>query len=212
VKLVSINVSLAKEVSYHDKLISTGIFKKPINESVYVHPFGLDGDQQVDLINHGGEHKAVYAFSADHYDYWRQELTKPTIQFGEFGENLTITDLDEKTLCIGDHIQIGTCVLEVTQPRVPCFKLGMALDAVHLPKAFIAHGATGIYFRVVTTGEINLNDTLSIIYREPHQLSVHTLFNAYFDPNFSNALDVMITANQIEALSDEWREKVTSRL
>lgn len=211
-KLVSINVSLAKDVHYNDKTVSTGIFKKPVDDdSVFVSQFQIDGDQQVDLVNHGGEHKAVYAFSANHYDYWRQQLAKP-LHYGQFGENLTITDLDEKNLCIGDQIQIGQCVLEVTQPRVPCFKLGIALDLATMPKQFTAHGATGIYFRVITTGYIQQGDAVTIVHRHPKKLSVHSLFNAYFDKAFTNADDIMLKADTIVELSDEWRQKVQSRL
>lgn len=212
-KLVSINVSLAKEVQYNDKKVSTGIFKQPVDDdSVFVSQFKLDGDQQVDLVNHGGEHKAVYGFSANHYTFWRQQLAKPSLQYGQFGENLTITDLDEKVLCIGDQIQIGSCLLEVTQPRVPCFKLGIALDQASMPKQFIEHGATGIYFRVISTGYIQHGDEVELIYRHPEQLSVHSLFNAYFDKSYSNADHIFRRANTIAALSDEWRQKVESRL
>ncbi|MDF1588830.1 MAG: MOSC domain-containing protein [Gammaproteobacteria bacterium] len=211
-KLVSLNVSLAKETRYNDKIISTGIFKKPVDQSVFVSQFSLDGDQQVDLENHGGEHKAVYAFSANHYDHWRQHLAKPSLRYGQFGENLTITNLDEKKLCIGDQIQIGDCILEITQPRVPCFKLGIALDLPSMPKQFIAHGATGIYFRVISTGNIQHGDDVNVVFRQPQQLSVHTLFNAYFDTSFENAHAVMVQANSITELSDEWRQKVQSRL
>lgn len=211
-KLVSINVSLAKDIHYNDKIISTGIFKKPVDESVFVSQFRLDGDQQADLDNHGGEHKAVYAFSATHYDYWRQHLAKPSLRYGQFGENLTITNLDEKKLCIGDQVQIGDCILEITQPRVPCFKLGIAFDLSTMPKQFVAYGATGIYFRVISTGQIQQGDDVKVIFRHPQQLSVHTLFNAYFDKSFENAHAIMVQANSIAELSNEWRQKVQSRL
>jgi len=210
-KLVSVNVSLAVDVEYNNKLVSTGIFKKPIHTDVLVSPQGLTNDQQADLKNHGGEHKAVYAFSANHYDYWRESLDRPELAFGQFGENLTISNLDEATLCIGDQIQIGDCVLEITQPRVPCFKLGIALEMKEMPKLFVQHGATGIYFRVLQAGTINTNSEIKLVYQHPKQLSIYSLFNAYFDKNFIGSTAVMALAAEIPQLSNEWREKVLVR-
>ena len=210
-KLVSVNVSLARDVNYKDKVVSTGIFKQASVDPVFVHAFGIEGDQQVDLVNHGGEYKAVYGFSAQHYPYWQQQLAKQ-LRYGQFGENLTITDLDERQLCIGDQIQIGDCLLEITQPRVPCFKLGIALDDSTMPKRFVQYGATGIYFKVISTGEIKTGDAVSISYRHPEHVSVFDLFNAYFDKTMINAKQILQKAEQVSALSDEWREKVLSRL
>jgi MOSC domain-containing protein YiiM len=211
-KLVSLNISLAKQVKYNDKIVSTGIFKEATANSVSVNQFSLEGDQQVDLKNHGGEHKAVYGFAAEHYDYWREQLTKPYLKYGQFGENLTISGLDENRLCIGDRIQINDCILEITQPRVPCFKLGIALDQKDMPKQFIEHGATGIYFRVIQQGTLNVNDAVRVVYSHPEKLSVHTLFNAYFDQSFENSLSIIQRAANIAELSAEWQEKVNSRL
>lgn len=210
-KLLSINVSQAREVEYNGKLIKTGIFKKPVSGSIMITAHHIVGDEQVDLVNHGGEHKAVYAFSAEHYDYWQQQLGME-LHFGQFGENLTISNLDERTLCIGDQIQIGDVVLEVTQPRVPCFKLGIALALKTMPKLFIEHGYTGIYFRIIKSGTIIAGDSVTVIYKHPDKLSVHTLFNAYFDKRFNHAHDVMQLASNNHALSNEWMEKVTQRL
>lgn len=211
-KLVSVNVSLPIEINYNNTQISTSIFKKPVAGKVSVGEFNLAGDKQVDLENHGGGHKAVYAFSAEQYDYWRQQLTRPELHYGQFGENLTIRGLDESLLCIGDQLQIGDCILEVTQPRVPCFKLGIALTLTTMPKKFIQHGHTGIYFKVLKMGLIESGDKVTRIYQSPQQLSVRTLFMAYFYPDFTDAERVMNLAVKLHALSDEWREKVLTRL
>lgn len=211
-KLVSVNVSLPVEIDYNSSRISTSIFKKPVAGEVAVHEFKLAGDQQVDLENHGGGHKAVYAFATEQYDYWRQVLARAELHYGQFGENLTISRLDEASLCIGDQIQIGGCILEATQPRVPCFKLGIALGLETMPIQFIQHGHTGIYFKVLKMGSITTGDNVIRVYQHPHQLAVKTLFLAYFDPDFMNAEEVLKTAAKTPELSDEWREKVLARL
>lgn len=211
-KLESINVSLPVTVEYNNKIISTGIFKKPTQDSIAVSHQGLAGDQQVDLTNHGGEHKAVYAFSAQHYHYWRKVLNRPDLCYGQFGENLTISELDESKLCIGDHLQIGECILEITQPRVPCFKLGMALERSDMPKLFVQHGATGIYFRVLHPGSINSGSKVELTYQQPRQLSVYSLFNAYFDKHFDGAKQIIQLATTVPALSQEWQQKINDRL
>jgi len=210
-KLVSVNVSLPVEIDYNNTRIATSIFKKPVTGKVTVNDT-LAGDQQVDLENHGGGHKAVYALATEQYDYWRQTLNRPELHYGQFGENLTISGLDEASLCIGDQIKVGDCILEATQPRVPCFKLGIALSLNTMPKQFIQHGHTGIYFKVLKKGIITAGDEVMRSYQHPHQLAVKTLFKAYFDPNFMGANQVMKTAAEIIELSDEWREKVLARL
>jgi len=210
--VLSVNVSLPVEIEFNNKTISTSIFKKPVEGLIPVSQLNLKGDQQVDLENHGGGHKAVYAFSANEYGYWQQALDRQDLHFGQFGENLTISQLDESRICIGDRLQINDCILEVTQPRVPCFKLGIALANKHMPKLFIEHAATGIYFKVIQAGELQTGNQVDIIYQHPEKLAVKTLFNAYFDKQFIDAHSVMQRANKIDALSDEWREKVSARL
>ncbi len=211
-ELKSINISLSKEVEYNGERIQTGIFKKPVTGTVQITETHVAGDQQVDLKNHGGEHKAVYGYSVNHYDYWRTALDKPDLAFGQFGENLSITDLDEATLCIGDQLQIGDCILEITQPRVPCFKLGIAMGLRTMPKLFIEQANTGIYFRIIQPGTISTGQNVDLIRQHSEQLSVQQLFKAYFDKTFVGANEVMQRAETIPQLSSEWREKVLSRL
>lgn len=211
-ELLSVNVSLPVEVEYNGKQFSTSIFKKAVFDTVAVSELGLEGDQQVDLENHGGGHKAVYAFSVEHYDYWIEQLDLDGLTLGEFGENLSISELDESQICIGDQLKINDLIIEVTQPRVPCFKLGMVFNDKTFPKQFIKHGATGIYFKVLQTGSIQVGDRATLHYQHPEQLSVQTLFKAYFDKDFIKPLDVMKRAAGITQLSDEWRQKVLARL
>lgn len=210
----SVNVSLAKQVSYKNKRLSTGIFKQPVSGAVALNKHHFAGDEQVDKVNHGGEHKAVYGFAADHYAFWQDRLGLDALSFGQFGENLTIEGLDERRLAIGDRLQVGETVLEITQPRVPCFKLGLAFQREDMPRLFVAHAATGIYFRVIKTGTVTAGDSVSVLAAHPQQLTVQRLFRAYFDKTLpeEEKLPVLRQALSIDALSTEWRDKLENRL
>ncbi|WP_438969906.1 MOSC domain-containing protein [Methylophaga sp.] len=213
-KVRSVNISLPKPVQYKDKTILTGIFKQAVHERITVTPLNLKGDQQVDLKNHGGEHKAVYGFSSDHYLFWQNKLALDNLPFGKFGENLTIDGLDETVLCIGDQIQVGQSLLEITQPRVPCFKLGLAFELNEMPRLFVENAATGIYFRVIETGSVGAGDAVYRIAADPEELTVQQLFKAYFDKTMpaDEKRRRLQRALKIDALSMEWREKVETRL
>ncbi|PKM09947.1 MAG: MOSC domain-containing protein [Gammaproteobacteria bacterium HGW-Gammaproteobacteria-10] len=209
-KLLSINVAEPVAVEQAGRSVATAIFKKPVAGPVYVGRMNLDGDRQGDSKNHGGADKAVYAFSYDHYAYWSAVLNKPDMPYGQFGENLSIAGLDEALINIGDQLEIGGCLLEVSQPRIPCFKLGLALDVPNMPRLFIERGATGIYFRVLREGEIATGDPVEIVRRGRHQLAVKTLFTSYFDPQRQNP-EALATALEIPELALEWRRKILNK-
>lgn len=211
-KLISINTSLPTEIEYQGRKISTGIFKIPVEGSVFVAKNNLNNDLQADLKNHGGEHKAVYAFSSDHYPYWGDVLQNTNLNPGVFGENLTISGFDESTLHIGDQLSVGECILEITQPRVPCFKLGIAVNNKNMPRLFIDNYATGIYLRVLKEGHIESGNNVERIKSGAFQVSVYSLFRAYFDKNYQGATSVMERAVQIPELSSEWFKKLSLRL
>ncbi len=210
----SVNVSLPKQVQHKNKTVSTGIFKQAVSGRVTVNAFNLDGDKQVDLVNHGGEHKAVYGFAAEHYAFWQQKLGLAALPFGKFGENLTVAGLDEAKLCIGDRLKVGQSLLEISQPRVPCFKLGIAFERDDMPRLFVEQAATGIYFRVIETGSVAAGDTVTLAEPHPTELSVQRLFRAYFDKSLpeNEKTPVLKQALEIDALSHEWREKLEKRL
>ncbi|GFO73927.1 hypothetical protein BPLS_P0273 [Bathymodiolus platifrons methanotrophic gill symbiont] len=210
--LLSINTSRPIDVDYQGKTISTGIFKKPIDAPVFVTQANLKDDLQADLKNHGGEHKAVYAFSSDHYPYWRNTLQNPELKPGSFGENLTISGFDESTLHIGDQLSIGQCILEITQPRVPCFKLGIAVGNKNMPRLFIENFATGIYLRVLQEGVIETGNKVEVIKEGTSRVSVQSLFRAYYDKGFQDPRSVLEKVVLIPELSAEWSKKVTARL
>jgi len=127
-RIVSVNVGMPREVAWKGMTARTGIFKEPVDGPVMIDKLNLAGDSQADLTVHGGEEKAVYAYPAEHYEYWRHELPDVSLSWGMFGENLTTEGLSEDTLCVGDRLSIGSTVLQVTQPRVPCYKLALRFD------------------------------------------------------------------------------------
>src|SRR5229473_483320 len=132
-KLVSVNTGMPREVSWHGRIVTTAIFKEPAKGRVALRKLNLDGDRQADLTVHGGEHKAVYCYSLAHYDYWKKELPGRELPMGMFGENFTIEDagpeLLEESVHLGDRFSIGTAEVAVTQPRLPCYKLGVRLES-----------------------------------------------------------------------------------
>lgn len=211
-KLLSINISLEKEISHNGKIIRTGIFKKPVNHRVFVDKTNLEGDSQSDLLNHGGEDKAVYAFASDRYEHWRALLSQSDLNNGAFGENLTISSLDESELCIGDKLVLGDLILEVSQPRVPCFKLGIALNNKDAPYLFTKSFSTGIYFRVKQEGFIEAGCDITVIKNISNAVSVQSLFRAYFDKSYADSKLVLEQARKLETLSAEWQEKVIRKL
>lgn len=211
-EVVSVNISTPIEVEYQGKTITTGIFKKPVEGSVSIRNHNFVGDGQADLINHGGTDKAVYTFSSDHYPHWRDVLKTQDLAPGTFGENLTISKLDESELHIDDQLSIGSCVLEVSQPRVPCFKLGIAVNSKTMPKLFTQNFETGVYFRVLQEGSITAGDQVSVTQQDPSKISIKALFQAYFDKKFKGSQDIFERALLIPALADEWRNHLSARL
>ncbi len=210
-KLLSINVSLPVTVNSRGKDISTGIYKEPVDGPVTVRALNLDGDQQVDLKNHGGEFKAVYAYSYDHYPYWEALLNLDKMPMGQFGENLTISALDESKSCIGDRIKIGGTVLAITQPRVPCFKLGIRFDNPDMPKMLIKSAYTGFYLKVLKEGAIEAGDEVQIIGSNDVRVTVRGLFEAFYSYDPATSQSIFEAALRVPELSPEWRNKIEAR-
>ena len=144
-KLLAVSVSPPRTVPMAGRAVATGIFKEPVSGRVRVGALGLAGDGQADLENHGGIYKAVYSYPFEHYDYWARELDRRDFSFGQFGENLTVEGMAEEEVYIGDRFRFGEVLLEVTQPRVPCFKLAHKMRMPQFPKLFAASGRTGFY-------------------------------------------------------------------
>lgn len=153
-KLLSINVGLPRVVISDGKPASTGIFKEPVAGRIILRTLNLDGDRQADLSVHGGPTKAVYAYPSEHYEYWKRELPEIKLPWGMFGENFTTTGLLEAELNIGDKFRIGSAIVMVTEPRMPCYKLGIRFGRPDIIKRFLASGRTGFYFAVLQEGEV----------------------------------------------------------
>ena len=170
-RVVSVNVGLPRDVNWQGTIVSTGIFKEPAQGRVALRKLNLDGDQQADLSVHGGISKAVYAYPSEHYDYWRTELPEMEMPWGMFGENLTIEGLLEEAAYIGDRFRIGESEVKVTEPRMPCFKLGIKFGRADIIKRFLASRRTGFYFAVVREDLLGAGDTMELVGREQQEIA-----------------------------------------
>ena len=202
--LLSVNVGLPQDIAWHGKTVRTGIYKKPVSEPRMVRRLNIDGDGQGDLEGHGGEQRAVLVYQQESIQYWRTMLGRDDIDYGHFGENLTVTDLPDDQVCIGDRYRIGDAEFEVTQPRVTCYRLGMRLGTPTLPALLVAHHRPGFYLRVITEGVIRAGDPIVQTRRGPHQMSVAEidalLYLPHRDPQrLGYALD-------LPALSPGWQQ------
>ena len=165
-RLISIQVGLPREVESDRKTVRTSIWKSQVAGTVRVGRLNLEGDAQSDLSMHGGPDKAVYAYPSEHYAFWRSELPDMELAWGAFGENLTIAGVLEPEVQIGDRFRIGTAAFRVTQPRLPCFKLGIRFGRADMVKRFLHSGRTGWYFAVESEGEITAGDAIEITRRD----------------------------------------------
>ncbi len=209
-KLVSVNVGLPREVEFNGRTISTGIFKSAVEGPVQMEPLNLEGDGQADLKVHGGIHKAVYAYPYEHYATWQDELGRDDFSMGQFGENLTVQGLLEPEVHIGDQFRIGQALVEVTQPREPCFKLGVRMGDPSFIKTFLHSGRVGFYLRVLQSGQIQAGDAIERIHTDPADVSIRDIWHLnYFD---QTNVEMMKKVIAIEALSPEWRKPFQKRL
>ena len=165
-KILSVNVGLPREVPWQGKLVTTGIFKEPVNGAVALRTLNLDGDRQADLTVHGGVDKAVYAYPSEHYLFWRTELPGVDLPWGMFGENFSTAGLREEDVYIGDRFRIAEAEVMVTEPRMPCFKLGLKFGRADMIKRFLASRRTGFYFAVMREGMVAAGNAIELIGRE----------------------------------------------
>ena len=203
VKLLSVNVLQQREIIYNGKPVMTGIYKKPVNARVTLREINLDGDDQADRRAHGGPDKAVYVYSIENYAYWREALNRDDFSYGQFGENFTVEGMTEDAIHVGDQFRVGGALVQVTQPRVPCFKLAHKMGLPDFVKQFMAAQRIGFYLRVLEAGEVGAGDSIERVKTDPVGLSVREVFHLlYFDKtNVAGARRAL----EIEALSPGWR-------
>jgi MOSC domain-containing protein YiiM len=209
-KIISVNVGLPRDVPWMGETVSTGIFKAPVAGKVAVRKHNLDGDAQADLSVHGGPTKAVYIYPSEHYAYWRDELPDVELGWGHFGENLTTEGLDEESVCIGDEYRVGTTRLVVTEPRMPCFKLGIRFGMADMLKRFLKSQRTGFYFGIVEEGEVEAGDGMEALAKHPDGLAVADVTRLYTSEKGNAAL--LKKAISVTALPESWRTFFTRQL
>ena len=216
-KVVSVNVGLPREVQWHGHTVTTGIFKEPVMGRVTVRRLNLDGDQQADLTVHGGEQKAVYCYALGHYEYWKKELPGRELPMGMFGENLTIEDgregPPEESVHLGDRFAVGTAEVVVTQPRLPCYKLGVRFGSDDMVKRFLASGRTGFYMAVVREGEVGAGDEMKVIARGIDGVAVSEITRLYVAKKYGEAeIRAVRKALRVEELPESWKEYFRERM
>ncbi len=209
-KLLSVNVSLPKEIDHRGKTVTTGIFKEPVDGRVMLRGLNLDGDGQADLIGHGGKFRAVYVYSYDNYAYWKRELGRTDFTFGQFGENFTVEGMLDDAVHVGDVFRVGGALVEVTQPRVPCFKLAIRMGLEGFQNLLLSSNRIGFYLRVLEEGEVGAGDVIEPVKTDPRRMTVGKVNNLlYFD---LGNLEDSRKALRIKALSPGWRGSFEDRL
>jgi len=215
-KVLSVNVGLPREVTWKGRVVTTGIFKEPVEVRIMMRTLNLDGDGQADLSVHGGPSKAVYLYPAEHYEYWREELPDVDLPWGVFGENLTTEGLSEGIVNIGDRFRIGSAEVMVSEPRMPCYKLGVKFGRDDIIKRFLVSRRSGFYFAVLHEGDVEAGDAIELTHRDGNNITVADITRLYVGDK--NNLELLRRAVQVEALPGKWRghfqhqiEKLTGR-
>ncbi len=232
-KLVSVNTGLPREVMWHGISVTTGIFKEPVEGRVSLRKLNLDGDRQADLTVHGGEYKAVYCYPLAHYDYWRNELPGREVPIAMFGENFTVDGwaidtstsdastsdasttggLLEDSVHLGDQFSVGSAEVIVTQPRLPCYKLGVRFQAGDMVKRFLASGRTGFYLAVTREGEVGAGDEIKLMGRDPNGVPVSEITRLYIAKRYGDDDVTWVRrALRVAALPESWKEYFRERL
>jgi MOSC domain-containing protein YiiM len=212
-KLLSVNVGLPREVLWHGRSVTTGIFKDPVTGRVPLRKLDLDGDAQADLTVHGGEDKAVYCYPFAHYAYWKNELPGRDLPMGSFGENFTADFPPEDAAHLGDQFSVGSAQVVVTQPRLPCYKLGIRFQSDDMVRRFLASGRTGFYFAVVREGEVAAGDEFNIVFRDANAFPVSEITRLYIAKRFGDGdISSVYRALQVPALPESWKSYFRHRL
>jgi MOSC domain-containing protein YiiM len=210
VKLVSLNVARPRLTVYKGTTINTGIFKKPVAGRVALRTLNLDGDQQADLSVHGGPHKAVYAYPAEHYEYWRRQLPDMDLPWAMFGENFTTEGLTEENVQVGDRFRIGSSIVMIRQPRVPCYKLAAKFQRDDILQRFLRSGHSGFYFSVEQEGGVEVGDSFQLLSREDNAITIAEMNLLFVKEKYDR--DLLQKAIATAALPRDWCEYLLPRL
>lgn len=209
-KLVSVNVGRPRLVMWHDSPVSTGIYKEPVAGRIMLRTLNLDGDRQADLSVHGGPTKAVYVYPSEHYTYWQTELPEMKLAWGMFGENFTTTGLTEMAVHVGDRFRVGSAEVMVTEPRMPCYKLGIKFGRADILKRFLASERTGFYLSVLQEGEVGAGDEIELIERDRNEISIADIVRLY--ARDKRDFKTMRRVIELEALPEGWRNHFREQL
>jgi MOSC domain-containing protein YiiM len=212
-KIISVNVGLPRDVLWHGHAVTTGIFKEPAAGRIFLRKLDLDGDRQADLTVHGGEYKAVYCYPLEHYAYWKKELPGRDLTLGNFGENFTTEGLLEGAVHLGDRFSIGAAEVVVTQPRLPCYKLGIRFQSDAMVKRFLASKRSGFYLAVTREGEVGAGDEIKEVSRDPNHVSIAEIHRLYFANGYNDTdINLVRRALQVATFPESWKEDFRARL
>ena len=208
--IVSVNVGLPRDVAWQGRTVRTGVWKTPVTERIFARRLNLDGDGQGDLRGHGGEQRAIMVYQLDSYRYWAKYLGRPDLVAGNFGENLTVEGLADNKVCIGDRFRIGSAVVEVSQPRDTCYRVGIRLNHPEIAALLVAHHRPGFYFRVIQEGEIGAGDRIEKLSDGPERMTVAEIDALLYSAE--HPLEALRRAVRIPALSKDWQGSMQALL
>jgi MOSC domain-containing protein YiiM len=212
-KIAALSVGVPREVRWHGRTVSTSIFKEPAAGRVALRKLDLDGNEQADLTVHGGEYKAVYCYPLEHYAYWKEELPGYPLPMGSFGENFTTEGMLENSVFLGDRFAVGSAEVVVTQPRLPCYKLGLKFESDLMVKRFLASRRSGFYLMVTREGEVGAGDEIRLIERDENRVSVADVNRLYTTMRYAEKDEEIVRrALKVEAFPESWKEDLAGRL
>jgi len=209
-KILSVNVGRPRPIRWEGRVALSGIYKTPVQGPVQVRTLNLEGDQQADLSVHGGVHKAVYAYPSEHYPFWQSLYPARVLEWGAFGENLTTEGLLESSAGVGDTLQIGTAILVVVQPRLPCYKLAAKFEDAGILERFTGSGRSGIYFAVEKEGELQKGASAKWIFRGENPFTIADAMRLFNGENVP--FERLEKALKVKQLPDSWRKRIEARI
>ena len=210
-RVLSVSVGLPQIVQTSDEgFVTTAIFKKPVEGRVRVAELNLEGDAQADLRVHGGPSKSVYVYPGEHYEKWREEMPDHEFETANFGENLTTEGLLETEVYIGDKLRIGTAEFAVTEPRMPCYKLGIRFGRKDILRKFLQSRRSGFYLTVLKLGDLKAGDEIEFMSRDENRVSVHDIVRLYVQDK--DDVETMDRAINVEYLPESWKGTFRERI